>query len=350
MSELADAIVYVITREFGTEEFLYRISDPYWFQAFGCVLGYDWHSSGVTTVVSGVLKTVLKAERHGLVVTGGKGKASRNAPEEIEKHGEAFGLSSSKIKHLTYSSRLSAKVDNAAIQSGYPLYHHAFAVDDKGDWAVIQQGMDSRERSARRYHWLSRDLKDFVEEPHNAIVGDRVRSKVLDMTAKESRESRKISVDIAKEGPRRISYLLNSIRPSYQSLVTDWIEREDVQSGYVVNTLYMPRRINWKAMEEAYEFQPKDYEELLGMRGIGPATVRGLALISELIYGEAPSWRDPVKFTFAFGGKDGVPKPIDKVAMDRTFEVLHRAIEHADIGDKERLGAFQRMKEMVPKI
>jgi len=204
MRKLAGEIVTIIVDEYGTGDFLKRISDPFWFQALGCVLGYDWHSSGVTTVVTGVLKQAIAQKDCGIAVCGGKGKVSLQAPLEIGNVGEKFGFSSDKINALRYASKMSAKVDNTAIQAGYQLYHHTFFVAEDEKWAVIQQGMCLRDRTARRYHWLSDNTKNFVVEPHNAIVGDVKRDIALDMTAKESEGCRKTSVDIAKEPPKKV--------------------------------------------------------------------------------------------------------------------------------------------------
>ena len=351
MIRLAREISTIIIDEYGRGVFLQRLSDPYWFQAFGCVLGYDWHSSGVTTVVTGVLKSALNPEEHGVAVCGGKGKASMRTPEEIVEVGEKFNLSTGTIERLKYSSRLSAKVDNVAIQAGYPLYHHAFFVTEDGKWAVIQQGMSLRDRTARRYHWLSDAVRSFVVEPHNAIVGDAKREIALDMTARESGGCRERSVDVAKEDPRRVARMLKSIRPSYQRSLKEWIKCGSLQDagGYVAEFLSMPLTVNWKALKKVYEFQPRDYEELLGIRGVGPATVRGLALISEIIYGEKPSWRDPVKYSFAFGGKDGVPFPVDRRSMDESIRILRDAIEQARIGDRERLRSLKRLRRLIPE-
>ena len=351
MIRLAREISTIIIDEYGRGVFLQRLSDPYWFQAFGCVLGYDWHSSGVTTVVTGVLKSALNPEEHGVAVCGGKGKASMRTQEEIVEVGEKFNLSTGTIERLKYSSRLSAKVDNVAIQAGYPLYHHAFFMTEDGKWAVIQQGMSLRDRTARRYHWLSDAVRSFVVEPHNAIVGDAKREIALDMTARESGGCRERSVDVAKEDPRRVARMLKSIRPSYQRSLKEWIKCGSLHDagGYVAEFLSMPLTVNWKALKKVYEFQPRDYEELLGIRGVGPATVRGLALISEIIYGEKPSWRDPVKYSFAFGGKDGVPFPVDRRSMDESIRILRDAIEQARIGDRERLRSLKRLRRLIPE-
>ncbi|MEM2913402.1 MAG: DUF763 domain-containing protein [Candidatus Bathyarchaeia archaeon] len=350
MIKLAREIVEIIVDEHGREFFLQRVSDPYWFQAFGCVLGYDWHSSGVTTVVTGVLKTALKGEDFGIVVCGGKGRASKEAPSEIVKVGEAFNLSTGKIESLQYASRMSAKVDNAAIQAGYPLYHHAFFVTEDGKWAVIQQGMNINDRTARRYHWLSDHVENFVVEPHKAIVGDARRPIALDMTARESEECRKTSVDVAKERTEKVARMFGMIRPACQRSLQEWIPNMSTKEwkDYVAEFLSMPFTINWKALKRAYEVQPRNYEELLGIKGVGPSTVRGLALVAEIIYGDKPSWRDPVKYSFAYGGKDGVPYPVDRKAMDESISILREAVEKARLGDRERLSMLQKLRRFVP--
>lgn len=350
MIKLAKEIITVIVDEYGRDMFLRRVSDPYWFQALGCVLGYDWHSSGVTTVVTGVLKAASGSENLGVAVCGGKGKASVQTPNEIAEVSEALGLSTDKITHLQYASKMSAKVDNTAIQAGYPLYHHAFLITKDGKWAVIQQGMNIEDRTARRYHWLSEHVEKFVVEPHNAIVGDVMKEKALDMTATESEGCRKTSVDLVREEPKKVAKMLKSIRPSYQRSLREWVSKDPRELGeeYVADFLSMPRRLNWKALSEAYEFQPRDYESLLRIRGMGPSTVRGLALISELVYGEKPSWKDPVKYSFAYGGKDGVPFPVDRKSMDESIQVLAEAVRNAKLGDKERLKSLQRLRRFIP--
>jgi hypothetical protein len=347
MVPLAHEITAIVIDEYGRNEFLRRISDPYWFQALGCVLGYDWHSSGVTTVLTGVLKNAVKPDEHGLAVCGGKGRASKKAPEEIAQVGEGFGLSTQRIDRLCYASRMSAKVDNAAVQAGYQLYHHAFVLTEDGEWAVVQQGMSAQDRTARRYHWLSEQVQSFVVEPHNAIVGDTKRNAALDMTAKQSEECRKTSTDIVKDEPEKLMRLFDLINPSPQKTLQNWLPEIKLKE-YSVKAFSMPWNINWKVMKKAYEFQPRNYEELLGIKGVGPATVRGLALIAELVYGAAPSWKDPVKYSFAYGGKDGVPFPVDRKAMDESIEILENAVNNSGIDSKEKYRSLQRLRQFVP--
>ena len=352
MTKLAEQIITILIDENGQNAFLQRIADPFWFQALGCVLGYDWHSSGVTTVLTGVLKNAVKPEEHGIGVCGGKGKVSLKTPSEISIVGEKFGFSTNKIERLRYTSKMSAKVDNAAIQAGYHLYHHAFFITEKGEWAVVQQGMCTLDRTARRYHWLSSSVQNFVVEPHSAIIGDAVRAKALNMTAKQSENCRKVCVDIAKEKPKRLRRMLESVRPKYQSSLEKWIPETIPHAKwerYTAEVLSMPVTLNWRAIRKTYEFQPKNYEQLLSIRGVGPATVRGLALIAELVYGEKPSWKDPIKYSFAYGGKDGVPYPVNRKAMDKSIRILKQAIEQAKMGKKEKLRTLQRLRQFIPK-
>lgn len=342
MVKLAGGITKVIVQEYSQEEFLRRLSDPLWFQAFGCVLGFDWHSSGLTTTVTGALKESLKPEDSGLVICGGKGKASRKAPQEIQKIGGLFSLSTKDIEELKYSSRMSAKIDSAALQDGYQLYHHIFVFNEKGKWAVIQQGMNPKDHYARRYHWLSDNIQSFVEEPHSAICG-RKEQDVLDMVARDSRDARKTSVDLVRDEPRKLdrffaskNSLLGFLEPGTKSLRMP-------RSHYIIS---MGKR-NLETLQKAHDMQPKNYEELLAIKGVGPKSIRALALISDLIYGKPPSWKDPVRFSFAHGGKDGVPEPINKEIYDQSIEVLRTGIEQAKIGNKEKLLALKRLQGFI---
>jgi hypothetical protein len=348
MRKLAKEIANIMIEEQGTATFIQRLSDPYWFQAFGCVLAYDWHSSGVTTVVTGILKSALSPEEHGIAVCGGKGRTSKKTPSDIALVGEKFGFSEQTIKTLTYNSKMAAKVDNTAIQAGYQLYHHAFIVTKDEKWAVIQQGMSAEDRTARRYYWLSDNVTNFVVEPHNAIVGNAKREKALNMVAKVSEGTRKASVDLAKEPTRKLMNLIQSTaKPLYQKSLQDWLPKTANPWQQTLNTLNMPRNISWDTLSRVYEFQPQNYEELLSVKGVGPATVRGLALIAELIYGEKPSWQDPVKYSFCLGGKDGVPFPVDRKSYDEIIEFFQNTVKRAKIGDKEQINALKRLSHLT---
>jgi hypothetical protein len=343
MVKLSGAITEAVVDEYSKDEFLRRIADPYWFQAFTCAIGFDWHSSGTTTVSCGALKEGLKDRNLGIGVAGGKGKASRSAPAEIASISDSFSLSTKKAGDLQYASRMSAKVDNTALQDGYQLYHHMFVFTDKGDWSVVQQGMNDATKYARRYHWMSEDVDTFVNEPHSAICSQRMEKQVLDMTAKKSAETRNVSVDLVNDNPLKLRRLFGG-----QSSVMDF-------TGSAPKTLNLPahhhiedmRRVNFETLHRAYEIQPKDYEELLSVKGMGPKSVRALALISDLVYGKEPSWHDPARFSFAHGGKDGVPYPVDRKIYDRSIGILHNALRNARIGNRERLNAIRRLHEFI---
>jgi hypothetical protein len=325
--------------EYGLKGFLERISDPWFFQSLSCVLGYDWHSSGTTTVTCGALKIALDKEGNGVTMCGGKGRTSLKTPQEIVEMGSIFGLKSSKIDELVYSSRISAKIDNSLIQDGYNLYHHAFFFTEKGDWTVIQQGINEKIGNARRYHWTDKFQNNIIE-PQESILCNNKLDRVLDMTSFISKKNRKTCVDIVRDKPIKLKKTIVKPLPKCQKRLEEWVKTR--------KTLVMPRSINWNAIRLAYEFQPRNYEELISIKGIGPGTIRGLALIAELIYGEKASWNDPVKFNFAFGGKDGVPIPIEKKSMDKAIEVLKNGIKTSNIENKDKLKAIKRLRKCIP--
>lgn len=335
---MSECIVDIVIDEYGSKGLLERLSDPWFFQSLSCVIGYDWHSSGTTTVTCGALKMALDRENKGITVCGGKGRASLRTPKEIMQKGEAFNLSSRRLEELVYASRLSAKVDNSLVQDGYKLYHHCFVFDEKGEWIVIQQGLNTEKANARRYHW-GLDHRGFIQEPQDAIICKTRLDHTLDMTSKKSDSNRKTCVDLVKEGPGRIRKMLVKPVPMGQQRLF----------GNQKDVLVMPRSVNWDAVRAAYEFHPKDYEELISLRGIGPGTVRGLSLIAELIYGERASWEDPVRFSFAFGGKDGVPFPVDRKSMDEAVDVLRSGIKSSGIKKEEQRRALNRLRKCLPK-
>ena len=330
MKGLAREITLSIIDAYGSEGMLSRLSDPFWFQAFGCVLGFDWHSSGVTTTVCGALKEGLKGmERElGFFIAGGKGRASRKTPLEIEATCNRAAMNGTP---LIYASRMSAKVDSAAVQDGYQIYQHTFFFTQAGQWAVVQQGMNEENRYARRYHWFSQGMKDFVCEPHWAVCCDQ-KKEGLNLVAQESERTRQAMTDLAREKP--------------EFLITE---------GKRVATLYLPqehslpmegsRLARWeKIFTQIYDSSPKNFEELLGIKGVGPKSLRALSLISELIHGAKPSFKDPTRFSFAHGGKDGHPYPVNRKVYDQTIELLKGAIDKAKVGDREKIDAIRRLR------
>ncbi len=345
MKRLGGAIVKLIVQEHGRREFLRRISDPFFFQAFGCTLGFDWHSSGLTTTVCGALKEAIVPHEFGIAVYGGKGRASRRTQEEIEDVAESFSLSSHRIESLKYASKMAAKVDNSCVQDGYQLYHHSFMVSEDGDWTVVQQGM--QERLARRYHWLSDNVTSFVEEPHTGIASERLGQSALDMTAHQSEESRKSSLDLVRDSPNSLSRLIHGAE---QASIDQYLPGHQGALMLVMPTQHSISRLSTttvEALRRAYEFQPDSYEELIALRGIGPKAIRALALVSELIYGTAPSWKDPAKYSFAHGGKDGIPYPVDRRTYHKTIEIVENATMKANIGENEKTKAIKRLHALL---
>jgi len=348
MVKLSKGITDVIVHEYGKDEFLRRISDPFWFQALSCVLGFDWHSSGCTTVTCGALKEALDPEEYGFAICGGKGKASRKTISQIEEISTNFNFSDSKIKELQYSSRMSAKVDNTAIQDGHNLYHHCFFFTENGKWSVIQQGMCSETNYARRYHWFSENFDEFLCEPHNAIIGENTVDKVLDMSSKKSSNCQKLCVDLVNDNPRHLRQdWAVLIKSQFQTTLDDW--NNYTKNVFDFEILSMPRSINWNKMREIYDFQPKNYEELLSLKGVGPKTIRALALVSDLIYGDKPSWSDPIKFTFAHGGKDAVPYEVDRTTYSKSINFLEEVINQARLNNKDKLHSLKKLYNL-PQI
>jgi hypothetical protein len=329
MVKLSREILIALVTEFGPYEVLNKLSDPYWFQALGCVLGFDWHSSGVTTTVTGALKEAIKGIENelGLFIAGGKGGTSRKTPEEIKIFSERTSLEPGP---LVYASKMSAKVDNTAVQDGYQLYHHVFIFTHDGKWAVVQQGMNTENRTARRYHWLGSDVESFVVEPHRAVCCNR-RVETLNMVATESEQARNITTRIACEKPEKIIKEINRVI-ALNLPQRHKVTREDINPDKIHKTLI-----------KTYESQPGDFEKLLSINGVGPKTIRALSLVSEIIYGAPPSYRDPARFSFAHGGKDGTPYPVDKKTYDKTIEVIRVAINSSRLGNREQMDAIRRL-------
>jgi len=332
MTKLAREICIVVVEEFGPDEMLRKMSDPYWFQAFGCALGFDWHSSGLTTTTCGALKEGIREieAELGLFVAGGKGGTSRQTPQQIEARGDFIAVDPST---LVYNSRMVAKVDSAALQDGYQLYHHVFLFTKAGSWAVVQQGMNEKNRYARRYHWLGESVSDFVCEPHAAICAQQ-RGEALNLVAQESGSARKVIAQISIENkPEKTLAELQRLRTlelprRHQILVSD----------------IHPDRLK-KTITATYERTPADFEELLSLPGVGPKTVRALSLLSELIYAAPPSFNDPARFSFAHGGKDGIPFPVDRPTYDQSIELLRKAVLRSGIENTEKRQAINRLDD-----
>jgi uncharacterized protein len=330
MRLLAREIALAVAAEEGSRGLLRRLADPVWFQGFGCALGFDWHSSGVTTTACGALKEGLRGLEHevGLTVTGGKGRASRRTPHELEAAGERTGLDPAPFVR---ASRLSAKVDSSAVQDGFQVYHHTFVLADDGAWAVVQQGMNEASGTARRYHWLT--ARRFDADPHAAVAGER-SPEVLNLVAGESEANRRVSAALAREGPGPVVREVGRMR-----------ELQMPQRHAVRVADLDPTRLE-RVLVHAFEAQPDDYTALLAVPGVGAKGLRALALVAELTYGEPASVRDPVSYAFAHGGKDGTPFPVDRATYDATIESLHRAVGEAKAGRTDKVAALKRLARL----
>ena len=326
MTALAREMSLAVLAEEGPHGLLRRLSDPIWFQGFGCVLGFDWHSSGLTTTVCGALKEGLREVADSpVVVAGGKGRASRRTPTEIEAAGERLGVDP---VPLVRASRLSAKVDSSAVQDGFQVYHHAFVFSADGSWAVVQQGMNESTGMARRYHWHT--PKRFDADPHAAVAGSS-DTEVLNLVAGEAESNREVSASLAREGPGPVVRELGRMRE------IEMPHRHEVRLADLD-----PSRVE-RVLVKAYEAQPQTYTDLLAVPGVGAKGLRALALVAELTYGEPASVRDPVSYAFAHGGKDGTPFPVDRSTYDVTVESLRRALGEAKAGRTEKVQALKRL-------
>lgn len=333
MKKLSAAIIEVIIEENGRDEVLRRLSHPYWFQALGCVVGFDWHSSGLTTTLCGAIKEGLScvSSQAGIFFTGGKGKTAINTPSEIEIIAEKNPLKTAP-ENLIYASKMAAKVDNSAVQDGYQIYHHFFVFTVDGKWAVIQQGMNEEAKQARRYHWLSLNLKNFTEEPHAAICCN-YKGKALNLVARENASLRILSPEIARLSPEKILTELSLISQNRLSLKLP-------SCHHIPNTRYLN-----KSLKAVYEKNPCNFEELLQIPGVGPGTLRALCLVAEVAYGVKASFEDPVRYSFAHGGKDGFPFPVNEKDIENSYYTLKRALKKARTGNKESLAALKRLAD-----
>jgi hypothetical protein len=333
MSALGGAIVESIVMEYGRNALLQRLSDPFWFQSLGCVLGMDWHSSGITTSVMGALKGSVnrKSAELGIYICGGRGKYSRQTPSELMVIAEKTGLDGNLLVH---NSRLSAKVDNTAIQDGFQLYLHSFVLSKEGDWAVIQQGMNTNERLARRYHWHSPSIKSFVEEPHTFIYGHN-QGNILNLTAKAAAPTRTGILDLTKENPGRIMREVTKlVMPGHHD-----VRAEDVNLKRLGAVLAL-----------AHDNPVNDMESLLLLEGVGPRTIQSLTLVSEIIHGTPSRFSDPARFSFAHGGKDGHPFPVPITVYDESILTLDRAIQRAKMGDKDKSEALKNLSKVAVQL
>ena len=370
MKHLAGAITMAVVDAYGPGEMLRRLADPWWFQAFGCVLGFDWHSSGLTTVTCGAMKEAAKlyGDDLGIAVAGGKGATSRKTPRELADAADRYAIADG--PKLIYASRMSAKVDSAAVQDGYQVYHHSFFLTPAGAWCVVQQGMNDAAGLARRYHWLGETVEDFVCEPHHAIRDAAAPAPsrpggppLLNMVAREAADNRSRCAELVRGHPDR---LLAEVRKATEGPTLFAPSHHPV----------LPADVNLdrlaRIVRAAHEARPEDFQTLLGTRGVGPATVRSLSLLAELIYRAPASHRDPAMpigapsdgkpagqpapsqrrqwadYSYAHGGKDGFPFPVDRRTYDRNVHVLLDAVRKARVGQTAKAEALRRLATVCP--
>lgn len=332
MAALGLAITETILADYGKEEVLRRLADPFWFQSLGAVMGMDWHSSGITTSVMGALKRAINPHGAslGIYICGGKGKFSTETPAELARLAESTGLNGGELVH---ASKLSAKVDNTAVQDGFQLYTHNFIVSDTGQWTVVQQGMNPGNKTARRYHWHSANVQSFVEEPHTGVCGIN-QGAILNLTANEANKTRQGILQITHEDP------LQMVRDFQRLIMPD---HHDVQAKDV--DLKRLGSVLWVAHDRGVT----NFEDLLALQGVGPRTLQSLTLVSEVIHGTPSRFRDPARFSFAHGGKDGHPFPVPVQVYDETISILQTAVQKAKIGNSDKAEAIQKLHEIAAR-
>ena len=326
MGKMGDAIVESVVYNYGKSEVLTRMSDPNWFQALGAVMGMHWNSSGVTATVLGSLKQHInpKASDLGLYILGGKGKSAWNTPNQIHRVADRHGLPGTE---LAKSARLTSRIDNNAIQDGFNLYQQYFILSDEGEWTAISQGLNKQSRRARRYHWHSPTVRSFGDSPHTGIVGLE-NQRVLNLTDSTADMLRSHMVDLTKENPKIVA---EAIREAELPNRHD-VRREDVNMGRLASVLDL-----------AYNRDIEKFEDLVDLHGVGPRTLKALAMASEIIHGDATRFDDPARFAFAVGGKDGRPHPVDTESLDETISMLQNAVDRAKLGEKDKSNALRRL-------
>lgn len=363
MVKLGREMTRVLIEEYGPDEFIKRISDPVWFQSLGTVLAFDWNASGLTTILTAALKEAIRGqERHyGVFICGGKGKTSRKTPDEILEWGQRLSLPAPMANNLVYNSRMSAKVDSSLVQDGFQIYHHSFFFSKNGAWTVVQQGMNTKNQTARRYHWYSESVEDLVVEPHSGIATQVPQTDTLNLTSKKSDKTRQISTQLVTDGFQTLLGDIELLRKHYSKyskmmkirtkgqalgaseitllqLSSNEFSHHPVEDENFWDSPYLKKILTKLASEK-----PKTYEKLLATQGVGPKTIRALSLVSEIIYGAAPSYEDPARYSFAHGGKDSIPYPVDRPTYDRTIETLRNVVVKSKINPLEKDRALKRL-------
>lgn len=330
MTRLGTAIAENVIHHYGRTAFLSRLSDPFWFQAFGTVMGMDWHSSGITTSVLGALKRGLNPRSHelGMFVCGGRGRHSRKTPQELRAYAERTGQNGNS---LVRSSRLAARVDNNAIQDGFQLYLHGFVVTASGEWSIVQQGMNADSAMARRYHWHSASVQDFTSDPHTAIVGEH-QGTIMNLVDARSKPAQHAMLETARENPdKSIETIRRLVMPAHHE-----VRSEDVDLKRLGAVLAI-----------AHERELSDFASLLLLEKLGPRTLQSLALVAEVVHGTPIRFSDPARFSFAHGGKDGHPFPVPLKTYDETISFMKSSLDSAKLGHGDKLDGMRRLDRLV---
>jgi len=358
MVKLGREIIRVIVAENGADEFVRRLGDPVWFQSLGTVLAFDWNASGLTTILTAALKEALRQQEMelGIFVCGGKGKTSHKTPDQIKFWGERLNLALQPINSLIYNSKMAAKVDSALLQDGFQIYHHAFFFTKNGVWTVVQQGMNIANQTARRYHWHSQNVKDLIVEPHSGIATQVKVKNVLNMSSAVSERTRKISTELVNQSFNTLMKDVKILSQHYSELSQVLVLGNGQQRLKLMNLnntefKYHPvlkenffkskylEKIFWVLCNQ----RPENYEKLLSTEGVGPKTIRALALVAEVIYGARPSYEDPARYSFAHGGKDSTPYPVDCPTYDQTIQYLKEYVQKSKIPFFEKQKIIKRL-------
>ncbi|MBI5452944.1 DUF763 domain-containing protein [Candidatus Gottesmanbacteria bacterium] len=391
MTRLGRVIALAIISEFGSQEFIRRLADPVWFQSLGTLMAFDWNASGLTVVAMAALKEALRGLEYDadLFICGGKGKTSRKTPEQITSWSWTIGFDQKTSDRLVYTSKASAKVDSALIQDGFTLYHHNFIFNKKGQWAVVQQGMNTLIGRARRYHWLGDNVKNFIEEPHTGIATQAKLPTVLDLTNKISKKNKEVTLELVKHekslyrdlkilsqnspGRSPFGHLLgvNKSRLLESAKDTSEVAQRDSSDGggiskehhqfkilslpgiefhhHPVENEFLHPQLR-KTIDKVVVARPNSFESLLMTPGVGGRTIRALSLVSEVIYGAKPSYEDPARYSFSFGGKDGTPYPVDRTTYDKTLSVLENAVRKSNLFLKEKNSTLQKIEDLQKRL
>src|SRR5688572_4566077 len=333
MTTLGTAISESVIHQYAHSAFLSRLREPLWIQALTSAKGMVWHWTDSTTSVIGALKRGLNPRAHelGIYICGGRGRHSRNTPEELRQIADRTGLDGDT---LVRTSRLAAKVDNNAIADGFQIYLHGFVLTNAGEWAIVQQGMNEQSRLARRYHWHSATVKDFTCEPHTAIVGEK-NGVIQNLVDERARPAQDALLTIAADNPQRtLSEVMKMRLPLHHDVRAKDVDLKRLGAVLAVS----------------HEKKLRDFASLLLVENLGPRTLQSLALIAEVIHGTPTRFDDPARFAFAHGGKDSHPFPVPLKTYDESIAVLRRSLDAAKVGETEKVDGMKRLEKFVRAI